>query len=75
MQFVVVFLNERRYAFPLGDVERIVAAVQVAPLPGTPATVLGAIWVWAAATPGEGGAPLYFTLPPERRQTKPSASP
>lgn len=43
MQFVVVLLDGQRYALPLRAVNRIVGAVEVAPLPGAPTMVLGAI--------------------------------
>lgn len=42
--FLVVFrVCEQRYALPLAAVERIVRAVEVTPLPGAPALVIGAI--------------------------------
>lgn len=40
---VMFVLDERRYALPLADVERIVRAVDVVPLPGSPHLVLGII--------------------------------
>ena len=43
MQLVVFRLDRQRYALPLVAVERIVRAVEVTPLPGAPAIVLGAI--------------------------------
>ena len=43
---VVVFrLDEHRYALSIDNVERIVRAVEVTPLPGSPEIVLGAISV------------------------------
>ena len=42
-QLVVFRLDGQRYALPLGAVDRIVHAVEVTPLPGAPAIVLGAI--------------------------------
>jgi len=42
-KFVVFCLDELRIALLLTAVERIVRAVEVTPLPGAPATVLGAI--------------------------------
>ena len=50
--FLVVFrLDEQRYALPLVAVERIVGAVEVTPLPGAPAIVLGAIDVEGRVLP------------------------
>jgi purine-binding chemotaxis protein CheW len=50
--FLVVFrLDEQRYALPLAAVERIVGAVEVTPLPGAPAIVLGAIDVEGRVLP------------------------
>ena len=50
--FLVVFrLDEQRYALPLAAVERIVCAVEVTPLPGAPAIVLGAIDVEGRVLP------------------------
>lgn len=40
---VVFRLDDQRYALPLAAVERVVRAVEVTPLPGAPAIVLGAI--------------------------------
>lgn len=45
MQLVVFRLEDHQYALPLPAVERIVHAVEVTPLPGAPATVMGAIRV------------------------------
>lgn len=42
-QLLVFRLGEQRYALPLEAVERIVRAVEVTPLPGVPAVVLGVI--------------------------------
>ena len=42
---VVFRVDGQRYALPVRTVERIVAAVEVTPLPGAPDTVLGAIEV------------------------------
>jgi len=44
-------LDERRYALPLADVERIVRAVDVVPLPGAPHLVLGIIDVGGHVLP------------------------
>lgn len=43
MRFVVFHVHGQRFALPLEVVERVVVAVEVAPLPGAPASVLGAI--------------------------------
>jgi purine-binding chemotaxis protein CheW len=43
MHLVVFRLDDQRYALPLPAVERVVRAVEVTPLPGAPAIVLGAI--------------------------------
>lgn len=51
MHFVVFLLNGQRYAVPLSTVDRIVAAVEVAGLPGAPAPVLGAIDVGGRVVP------------------------
>lgn len=50
-QFVVFRLGEHRYALPLAAVERIVRAVEVTPLPGAPAHVLGVIDVGGSLLP------------------------
>ena len=50
-QLVVFRLNERRYALPLGIVERVIRAVEVTPLPKAPAIVLGAINVQGRVIP------------------------
>src|SRR5262245_14040371 len=42
-QWVLFFLDGGRYALPLSSVERVVRAGLVTPLPGAPATVLGAV--------------------------------
>lgn len=44
-------LGEQRYALPLAAVERVVRAVEVTPLPGAPAIVLGAIDVQGSVLP------------------------
>ncbi len=51
IQLVVFRLGEQRYALPLAAVERIVRAVEVTPLPGAPAIVLGAIDVEGRVLP------------------------
>jgi len=51
MQLVVFRLGEQRYALPLGTVQRIVRAVEVTPLPGAPALVLGMINVAGCVLP------------------------
>jgi purine-binding chemotaxis protein CheW len=43
LQLVMFLLDERRYALSLGVVERIVAAVEITPLPQAPGIVLGVI--------------------------------
>lgn len=48
---LVFRLGGQRYALPLAAVERIVRAVEVTPLPGAPAIVLGAIDVQGAVLP------------------------
>lgn len=50
-QLVVFCLNGQRFALPLAAVERIVCAVEVTPLPGAPAVVLGAIDVAGCVLP------------------------
>lgn len=40
---LVFRLGDQRYALPLAAVERVVRAVELTPLPGAPAIVLGAI--------------------------------
>lgn len=50
-QLLVFRLGEQRYALPLAAVERVVRAVAVTPLPGAPATVLGAINVQGRVVP------------------------
>ncbi len=51
MQLVVFRIDGQRYALPLAAVERIVRAVEVTPLPGAPAIVLGAIDVEGRVVP------------------------
>ena len=51
MQLVVFRLDRQRYALPLAAVERIVCAVEVTPLPGAPAIVLGAVDVEGRVLP------------------------
>lgn len=51
IQLVVFRLGEQHYALPLAAVERIVRAVEVTPLPGAPAIVLGAIDVEGRVLP------------------------
>ena len=51
IQLVVFFLEGRRYALPLDVVERIVRAVEVTPLPGSPSIVIGAIDVGGSVIP------------------------
>ncbi|NPC58153.1 chemotaxis protein CheW [Caenimonas soli] len=51
MQFVVFHLHGQRFALPLESVDRIVNAVEVAPLPGAPISVLGAIDVGGRVLP------------------------
>jgi len=48
---LVFRLGAQRYALPLEAVERIVRAVEVTPLPGAPASVLGAIDVQGLVVP------------------------
>lgn len=50
-EFVVFRLEDQRYALRLGAVERFVRAVEVTPLPGAPAIVLGAIDVAGSVLP------------------------
>ena len=50
-QLVVFHLGEQRYALPLDTVQRIVRAVEVTPLPGAPAVVLGVINVAGCVLP------------------------
>jgi purine-binding chemotaxis protein CheW len=50
-QWVLFFLDGGRYALPLGAVDRIVRAVQITPLPGAPAAVLGAVDVAGQVLP------------------------
>ncbi len=51
MQLVVFLLNGQRHALPLAAVDHVVAAVEVTPLPGAPAIVLGAIDVGGRILP------------------------
>lgn len=50
-QAVVFRLDDRRYALPLGCVERVVRAAEVTALPGAPAIVLGALCVEGRVLP------------------------
>ena len=49
--FVVVALDEHRIALPLSVVDRVVRAVYVSPLPGTPPIVLGIVNVHGLIVP------------------------
>lgn len=51
VELVVFRLDDQRYALRLGAVERFVRAVEVTPLPGAPAIVLGAIDVEGSVLP------------------------
>lgn len=51
MQLVVFRLDRQHYALPLAVVDRIVHAVEVTPLPGAPAIVVGAISVEGRVLP------------------------
>ena len=50
-QLVVFRLDGQRYALPLAAVERVVSAVELTPLPGAPAMVVGAIDVAGCVLP------------------------
>ncbi len=50
-QLLVFNLDEQRYALPLSDVERIVRAVEITPLPKAPEIVLGVINVRGQVIP------------------------
>jgi len=50
-QYVIFTLDDQRYALPLLDVERIVPAVYVTPLPKAPAIVVGIITVQGRVMP------------------------
>lgn len=50
-QLVVFRLDRQRYALPLAAVDRVVPAVEVTPLPGAPAIVVGAISVEGRVLP------------------------
>lgn len=51
MQLLVFRLDEQRYALSLSAVERVVNAVEVTPMPGAPAIVLGVISVEGTILP------------------------
>ena len=51
VELVVFRLDDQRYALRLGAAERFVRAVEVTPLPGAPAIVLGAIDVGGSVLP------------------------
>lgn len=48
---LVFHLDAQRYALPIDSVERILRAVEVTPLPGAPAIVIGAINVQGSVLP------------------------
>ena len=50
-QFVVFRLDQQRYALPLEDVERVIRAVEVTPLPHAPKVVLGAVNIHGRVLP------------------------
>jgi len=50
-QFVIFAIDEQRYALPLSEVERIVRAVEITPLPKAPEIVLGVVDVQERITP------------------------
>jgi purine-binding chemotaxis protein CheW len=43
LQFLVFILDDRRYALPLSQVDRVIRAVDSTPLPHAPPIVLGAV--------------------------------
>lgn len=45
LEFVLFFLDDRRYALHLGVVERVIPAVEITPLPKAPDIVLGLITI------------------------------
>lgn len=51
VRLVVFHLDERRYALPLGCVDRVVRAVEVTPLPQAPDQILGVINVHGRVIP------------------------
>ena len=51
VQLVVFRVDDQRYALPLASVDHIIRAVAVTPLPGAPATVVGAIDVRGRVLP------------------------
>jgi purine-binding chemotaxis protein CheW len=51
VELVVFRLDDQRYALRLGAADRFVRAVEVTPLPGAPAIVLGAIDVGGSVLP------------------------
>lgn len=50
-QLLVFRLDQQRFALPLAMVDRVVQAVEVTPLPGAPAIVMGAIDVEGRVLP------------------------
>jgi len=50
-QYVIFTLNDQRYTLPLLDVERIVSAVYITPLPKAPDIVVGIITVQGRVMP------------------------
>jgi purine-binding chemotaxis protein CheW len=50
-QLLVFRVDQRRFALPLAVTERVIRAVDVTPLPGAPAIVLGAIDVHGQVVP------------------------
>lgn len=51
MQLIVFSIQQRQYALPLSDVERVVRAVDVTPLPTAPQIVLGVIDIGGRVIP------------------------
>ena len=51
MELLVFQLEDSRYALPLGEVQEVVRAVEVTPLPGAPEVVRGVIDVRGVITP------------------------
>ncbi len=65
--FLIFSVAERRFALPLSEVERIVAAVEIQPLPQAPAFVRGVVNVGGDPVPVVDPRPLW-DLPPREME-------
>jgi len=63
IQIVLFYLDELKYGLPLANVERVVPALHVSPLPNAPEIVLGAVNIYGEIIPVVD-LRKRFSLPP-----------